>query len=154
MIGTTLNRYIESSEILSLIILQLIKDYLSKNDTKEYIGALPLLIKKFNENGEKDKTPFEILRTKPAKSFQSFDKVVHKSIKQNADNMIKKVLKSQIKILPDLVVGDKFRVEMEATKGVRKMSDIMIESKRKKRQLINYTKRVYEIIEVINKDGF
>ena len=45
--------------------------------------------------------------------------------------MIKKVLKSQIKILPDLVVGDKVRVEMEATKGVRKMSDIMIESKRK-----------------------
>jgi transposase InsO family protein len=129
---------------------ELIYNYTLDRGTKRWIDKLPFLIYSYNttEHSTHGFTPFNVFRKKDEK-FR-LDDVVRKRIKKNAEMMRKKVMKGKVKdMLEDLKVGERVRILTSSTTEVRRMTDIERYTKRKKRQLLNYTKEIYEVEKVL-----
>ena len=78
------------------------------------------------------------------------DEIVEKNIKENGKNMKLKFAKKMSKQkLPPLDIGDYCRIDTRALKQTRKLSQIDRGRLRKHRELNNFTKEVYEIVNVV-----
>jgi len=136
-------------ERLNFTIKKTIFKYLTDYNSKRYIDNLQFLVYSYNTSihNTTKKTPFEIHRKK-YESFKILDNMVLDNLQKNALKMIENSLKQQQGQEEPLEEGDNVRVGVMFLKSGRKKI-----GKVNKKSLLHYTKEIYKVIEVEEKDG-
>jgi len=123
--------------------------YLTQHNSKRYIDALQLLVYSYNTSvhNTTKRTPFEIHRKKH-ETYKILDDMVFQNIQNNAIKMIENSLKNQQAQQEPLEEGDEVRIGIIFLKSGRKKIGGV-----NKKQIMNWTKEIYKVIEVEEKDG-
>jgi transposase InsO family protein len=123
--------------------------YLTDYESKRYIDNLQFLVYSYNTSihNTTKRTPFEIHR-KQFQSFKILDNMVLDNLQKNALKMIENSLKQQNAQQEPLEEGDDVRIGVMFLKSGRKKI-----GKVNKKSLLHYTKEIYKVIEVEEKDG-
>jgi hypothetical protein len=119
--------------------------HMSDHDSKRYIDVLQFLVFAYN-NAKHSTTKFSPFQAHRGVD-QQISMLAHQNIKKKADAMIESDLKNRGGMEDPIIKGDKVRLSGLALKSVRKLSSIS-----KAKQLVNWSKDLYEVIQVRKDD--
>ena len=123
--------------------------YLTDYESKRYIDNLQFLVYSYNTSIHNSikKTPFEVFRKKH-EQFKILDNMVLDNLQKNALKMIENSLKQQQGQEEQLEEGDEVRIGVIFLKSGRKKIGGV-----NKKSLLHYTKEIYKVIEIEEKEG-
>jgi hypothetical protein len=127
-------------------------NYLRDRETKKWVDKLPFLVYTYNTSvhSTTKTTPFQVHRRRD--EIFEMDAFVRKNILKNAENMVKRLAKTNQKDLPRLGVGKTVRVRTQDQIEVRPKGAVVNHSKKHKGQLYTYTRETYEVLSVDEKE--
>jgi hypothetical protein len=134
--------------------------FLQNTESKRWVDKLPFFAYIYNTSVHSTikMTPFMAHRGRLG--LLKMDALVQERINKNAQNMIKRFAREKAGLVkrrktPEMEivkVGDNVRVSTQSMIEVRAMGDIVIRSKLKKGSLTGYTKEVYTVLRIEEKE--
>jgi hypothetical protein len=116
--------------------------YLADHSSKRYIDELQYLVHSYNttKHGTTRQTPFQVHKGVDA-SMSMLNLIVQERIQKKADQMVADSERASQGKLSPLAVGDTVRIDQQALRLMRKLSEI----ERKSKHITNWTKQLYTI---------